>query len=165
MTKTIACLVAAILLAGQATHLLAADQPLELEWENLVPQGQGVGSLFGIFEHGEIAPRENDEALYSEVVTDYDGKTVRLPGYLVPLDLGLEGGKEFLLVPYFGACIHVPPPPPNQIVFLTTEEPYELEALFEPVMVTGTLEVVVMSTDLADAGYAMSASKIEGYDN
>jgi hypothetical protein len=42
-----------------------------------------------------------------------EGMKARLPGYVVPLDTQPAGIKEFLLVPYFGACIHSPPPPAN----------------------------------------------------
>ena len=53
-----------------------------------------------------------------------DGVTVRLPGYIIPVDLGADGVTSFVLVPYVGACIHVPPPPANQLVFVTTEKPW-----------------------------------------
>lgn len=144
----------------------AAADPIDLKWDQLVPAGDAGGdaeSLFGIVEHGQIAaPGEAAEGAY-EVVDDFNGETVRLPGYLVPLDLNAEGGTEFLLVPYFGACIHVPPPPPNQIVYVTVEDPYVLEALFEPVWVTGEFDVVTLSTDLAEVAYSLSAGDIEAY--
>ncbi len=154
---------AAVALAGAPA---GAAGPVDLKWEQLVPAdaaGGDVESLFGIVEHGQIAaPDEAAEGAY-EVVDDFNGETVRLPGYLVPLDLNAQGGTEFLLVPYFGACIHVPPPPPNQIVYVTVEEPYVLEALFEPVWVTGEFDVVALATDLAEVAYSLSADDIEAY--
>ena len=154
---------AAVALAGAPA---GAAGPVDLKWEQLVPAGDAGGdveSLFGIVEHGQIAaPDEAAEGAY-EVVDDFNGETVRLPGYLVPLDLNAQGGTEFLLVPYFGACIHVPPPPPNQIVYVTVEEPYVLEALFEPVWVTGEFDVVALATDLAEVAYSLSADGIEAY--
>ena len=99
------------------------------------------------------------------MVDDCDGEKVRLPGHPAPLDLGLgsNGGAKFVLVPYFGDCIHVPPPPPNQIVYVTTEEPYMLEALFEPVSVTGRFDAAPLSTDLAEIAYALPEASVEAY--
>ncbi|CAN0590062.1 unnamed protein product, partial [Ectocarpus sp. 12 AP-2014] len=65
--------------------------------------------------------------------------------------------------PYVGACIHVPPPPPNQLVLVTTDRPYENDGLFEPVVVTGMFGTAHTSTQLAEIGYALSADRIEPY--
>ncbi len=67
----------------------------------------------------------------------------------------------FILVPFVGACVHVPPPPANQLVFVTTEVPYESSGLFEPVNVTGMFGKASTSTQLADIAYALSADHIE----
>ena len=75
-----------------------------------------------------------------ELVTDWVGDRVRLPGYVVPLDFEGTRVTGFLLVPYMGACIHVPPPPPNQIVYVRTKEPIEIDEIFEAVYATGTFE-------------------------
>ena len=161
-TISIPALAAAFALAAFAAP--AAD-PVDLKWQDLMPteQADGAGALFGIVEHGQTTEPDGDAPPAYEVVHDFNGETVSLPGYLVPLDLSGAGGTEFLLVPYFGACIHVPPPPPNQIVYVTTEEAYALEALFEPVTVTGRFDVVTLSTDLADVAYALAADDIEAY--
>ena len=66
-------------------------------------------------------------------------------------------------MPYVGACIHVPPPPANQMVFVTTEKPYESSGLFEAVNVTGMFGTASVSTQLADIGYALSADVIEPF--
>ena len=68
-----------------------------------------------------------------------------------------------LLVPYVGACIHVPPPPPNQLVLVSTNMPYESKGLFEPVNVTGVFGTSAAETQLAQVGYALSADLIEPY--
>jgi hypothetical protein len=70
----------------------------------------------------------------------------------------------FILVPYVGACIHVPPPPANQLVFVTSEEPYESQGLFEAVWVTGLFSTGTTDTALAEIGYAMAAQEIESYE-
>jgi len=69
----------------------------------------------------------------------------------------------FILVPFVGACIHVPPPPANQLVFVTTEKPYESEGLYEPVNVIGMFGTASTRTQLADVAYALSADSIEPY--
>jgi hypothetical protein len=116
---------------------------------------------------------EKRKEFQTAVVKDLNGKLVRLPGYLLPLEMSGSKVIEFLLVPYVGACIHVPPPPPNQIVFVITgaEEGYISKQLYEPVWVTGIISVQSMVKDLylvdgsadIDVGYKMQAEKIEPY--
>ncbi|HXW21531.1 MAG TPA: DUF3299 domain-containing protein [Rhodomicrobium sp.] len=95
------------------------------------------------------------------VVKDLDGKRVRIGGYVVPLDFEATNVKEFLLVPFVGACIHVPPPPPNQIIYVKTAKGFDVEGSFDPVYVTGTLKVASQYTGLAETGYAIDADKVE----
>ena len=112
--------------------------------------------------------------LQTAVVKDLNGKKVRIPGYMLPLEMSGEKVSEFLLVPYIGACIHVPPPPPNQIVFVKTaaKKSYKSNQLYDPVWVTGVLSVQSMVKDLflvdgsagVDIGYAMQANQIEPYE-
>ena len=156
-------------LAAAAAAPIAAyarDAAIELEWRDLIPAAGGVTMetlrSIGIVQHGEMsAPAEQPDA--AGVTTQYDGKTVRLPGYVVPLDFSGIGVTAFILVPYVGACIHVPPPPANQLVLVTTERPYENTDLFEPVTVTGTFRSSATKTDLAEIGYTLSADRIEPY--
>jgi hypothetical protein len=94
-----------------------------------------------------------------------DGQNIRLPGYIVPLEVNEEGRTtDFLLVPYFGACIHVPPPPSNQIVHVKSELGVKLDELYQPYWVEGPLQVKASSSELADAGYQMEADKIYVYE-
>ena len=81
---------------------------------------------------------------------------MRLGGYVVPLDFDGSKVTGFLLVPYMGACIHVPPPPPNQIVYVHTKEPIEIDEIFEAVYATGTFEADLMSTELAIGAVAVA---------
>ena len=74
------------------------------------------------------------------VVAELDGKRVHIGGYVVPLDFDATTVKEFLLVPFVGACIHVPPPPANQIIYVKTEKGFEVAGQFDPVTVTGTIK-------------------------
>jgi hypothetical protein len=69
----------------------------------------------------------------------------------------------FFLVPYFGACIHVPPPPPNQIIFVTNKQKIKGDMIYSPFWISGTLTTETMSHDLAKSAYSMKADKIEEY--
>ena len=93
-----------------------------------------------------------------------DGKTVKIPSYIVPLDHIGFGVVEFMLVPFIGACIHVPPPPPNQLIYVTTEKPWDAMTLWEPIWVTGTIIVQAQTNIWAETGYQISADEIEFYD-
>lgn len=89
---------------------------------------------------------------------------VKVPGFVVPLEVGADGMvRELLLVPYVGACIHVPPPPPNQIVYVKLADPIKLPSLYDAVWVTGTLKTEVVSSRLASAAYTLEGKKIEPY--
>ena len=100
-----------------------------------------------------------------------DGTQIRIPGYVLPLEFEGTSVKEFLLVPYVGACIHVPPPPPNQMVFVTARASFEAKGLFAPVWVEGTLSTrggaydltLVDGTGSVDVGYALVATEVEPY--
>ena len=87
-----------------------------------------------------------------------------MPGYIIPMDLTTDGVTSFILVPYVGACIHVPPPPPNQLVFVTTKTPWPSDDLFEAVWVSGQMRHETLSTDVAEIGYALVADDIEVYE-
>ncbi len=95
------------------------------------------------------------------VVADLNGKRVKIGGYVVPLDFESTTVKEFLLVPFVGACIHVPPPPANQIVYVKTDKGFEINDMFDPVTVTGTMKTETAFTGLADAGYSIDAESVE----
>lgn len=95
------------------------------------------------------------------VVAELNGKQVRIGGYVVPLDFDSTNVKEFLLVPFVGACIHVPPPPANQIVYVKVAKGFDVKGTFDPVTVTGTIKADTAFTGLADAGYSMDAESVE----
>ena len=70
---------------------------------------------------------------------------------------------SFFLVPYFGACIHVPPPPPNQIIYVTGASNLRADMIYSPFWITGTITTDSISHDLANAAYSMTADKVEEY--
>ena len=146
---------------------LHAEDIIELEWNDLVPREGGAleaaAERMGVISHDQIStiPEQDGEAPTTDA---YDGKLVRMPGFVVPLEYLSTGVTTFILVPYVGACIHVPPPPANQLVLVTSEEPLQFSGLFEPVWVTGVFGRAATSTDLAEIGYALSADLVEPYE-
>jgi len=99
------------------------------------------------------------------VVSSLNGLKVRIPGYVVPLDFSAKSEHtEFLLVPYFGACLHTPPPPPNQIVFVKANPAADVENIYEPFWLEGTLKTGEFNSDLANTAYELVLNKIEPYD-
>ena len=171
------------LAATLAMALGAAGQPLaaqgdvrDLEWEELMPEDwdpfSGLEALMGDEVQGLADGSAQADRLmnaYREavrsapVVGELDGQRIRLPGFVVPLDFEGTETSEFLLVPYFGACIHVPPPPSNQIVYVKTVAGYPLKELFDPVWVTGEIRTEAHLNEVGDAGYTMQATIIEPY--
>ncbi len=107
-----------------------------------------------------------DEALYStKVRSEYDGQDVSLPGFIVPLEYDEEQKvTEFFLVPYFGACIHVPPPPPNQIVYVRYAQGIAVASIQEPFVVEGRLSTGITSNDVALAAYRIEAAGVRLYE-
>lgn len=162
-----------LLAAAPLASAGSAEAPIELGWKDLIPKGQmtaveeflrqslGENSdgMLGMVPHGSISNPQSA----AKLVTEYDGKTVKLPGYVVPLDYDGEGSKTFLLVPFVGACVHVPPPPPNQIVLVEADEAYPLKDYFEAVIVTGPFNRFQSETELAEVGYRIEGRKVEPY--
>jgi hypothetical protein len=147
-----------------APQLARAEDYIDLEWTDLIPVGQTVlpPMLQGLIDHNQT-PLSSQQPQSNGVRSDWDGKIVRLPGYIIPIDYSGAGVTAFILVPFVGACVHVPPPPANQLVFVTTQTPYESKGLYEPVNVIGMFGVSSISTHLADIGYALSADRIEPF--
>ncbi len=135
--------------------------------ERLRARGVDVDRLVGA-----VARRDAEIARRSALVnTHLDGQIVRVSGYALPLEMSDSGVRELLLVPYVGACIHVPPPPSNQIIHARLAEDWKLKGLYEPVWITGrintratnrSLSFVDGQADIA-MGYSMQVSKIESF--
>jgi hypothetical protein len=99
--------------------------------------------------------------MYStKTVASMNDKHIRLGGYPVPLETDAKGNSTlFFLVPYPGACIHVPPPPPNQLVLVRYPKGLKLDDIYTPLWVTGTLKIEKVDNDLASAAYALEAQQ------
>ena len=106
------------------------------------------------------------QALVStRVIASFDGLAVRVPGFIVPLEHDAQQRvTRFFLVPYYGACIHVPPPPPNQIIYAEYPRGFELESLYEPLWMSGTLRTTLTENDMATSAYAMQVDRLDPYE-
>jgi hypothetical protein len=154
---------------------LAQAAPPELDWlelmppedrkaleempeiEHNTPESDGFSDLGGLKQATGLP-----EVMYSaKTVPALNGKEIRLGGYPVPLETDSKGrSTEFFLVPYPGACIHVPPPPPNQIVMVRYPSGIMLDDIYAPLWVDGTLNIEPVSNDLADAAYAIAGANV-----
>lgn len=97
------------------------------------------------------------------LVAALDGAAVRLPGYVVPLEETAKGMRELLLVPHFGACIHTPPPPSNQIVHVRLQQPSKSLSTMDTVWISGRMQVARATTVHGVSGYALDGQRVERY--
>lgn len=182
-----------IIIAGFLAMMLASFTlanavqagPLTLDWEDLIPP-DGKGQILSVPGNSPTigTPKREDfdgnDEEYAEMIdlyeaqrysqpqgvsirSDLNGKTVRIPGFITPLEIDGEKVVEFLLVPYVGACIHVPSPPGNQIIYVSKIKGIALDKMWDPIWITGKLRAKPMTTILADVGYHMEKVKIEPY--
>ena len=155
---------------------LAAKGVQRIGWEDLMPEGEEerlaqmyqaqMAMLYsgaGVSE-GSAADSAVQIGTFN-TVKELNGKKIRIPGYTVPFEYGADAQiKEFLLVPYFGACIHSPPPPPNQTVFVMADKPIKMKDLAQAVWIEGTIYTQTQSSDLADAAYTIKLDSVEAYE-
>ena len=146
-----------------ATTTASDSLARQITWDDLLPEGWIPPSV-SVDHFFDAAPVQSVPAVDAPVVAALDGQRVKLPGYLVPITMDGEKLREFLMVPYFGACIHVPPPPPNQVVFVQLAEPVAVADPYGPHWVTGTLSTTLSDTELAEAAYTMSGELVEIFD-
>ena len=163
---------------GPRAAIAQTDQPVALKWADLMPPAPAkppkaffsgrapadpqAPTLPETIPEGRwMSSAKSAAAAAAPVVDSLNGKRVQLGGYVVPLDFEATSVKEFLLVPFVGACIHVPPPPANQIVYVQAPKGFQVKSLFEPVYVTGRMKTEASFTGLADAGYTLEAERVD----
>lgn len=158
-----------------STHALA-EEPKTLFWEELLPEGEleRLDELYASQSSAAFGHSGYDDPMMSamptqigtfNVVEELDGKLVRIPGFVLPFEYSASGKiSEFLLVPYFGACIHTPPPPPNQLVYVTAEKPADLGQQWNAIWAIGILRTTKNINDLGNAAYALEIQRWEPYD-
>jgi uncharacterized protein len=125
---------------------IAQNEPVTIDWRVLAGLNYRTGAL-------------------TEALKQVDGKLVRIPGFIVPLEDYLEEAAEFLLVPYYGACIHTPPPPPNQMVHVLMEGGRKARTgWWEPIWLEGRLDVKNIDSPYGVVGFQMAGMTVKPYE-
>jgi hypothetical protein len=134
-----------------------------IDWPDLIAKdAQAAPTVRGLIQHGQLTANDL-MADGAATVPELNGQEVTISGFMVPLRFEADRVSQFLLVPYAGACIHVPPPPPNQIILVDSAEPVETSGLLEAVTVTGILHVADLRLELADVAYTLDAESTDKY--
>ena len=163
----------------------ATDEFQTLEWPDLIPpkileilmnppsylddiEDGSAEDQIGSGLKGSTSSDTEDayqQALVStEINSELNGAMVRIPGFIVPLEFDDEQTvTQFFLVPYFGACLHMPPPPPNQIILVNSPQGVQLSALYDPFWVKGELRTTFQVNDMATSAYSMAMLALEPY--
>jgi hypothetical protein len=144
-----------------------AARPRIIDWDDLLPVTERAKPLpapVPVHDYlGEDGPPMRQTGSFAANRTLH-GQRLRIPGFIVPLVAHPSPQvTEFFLVPYYGACIHVPPPPPNQLVHVMFARPRRIETIYDAYWVTGLMQVARKSTGLATAVYSMSGIALEVY--
>jgi hypothetical protein len=158
-------IVVAILFSLIAMLAFAAkDPPRELDWLELMPKDEvDALSEAPVVEHQGMFKMEQQGSF--RTIPELNDVYVKLPGYIVPVDVDEDQKmSSFFLVPYFGACIHVPPPPPNQIVYVTLEKPMDVTDIYDAFWIEGTLKVEAVQKEIAASAYVLKADKVTLYE-
>jgi uncharacterized protein len=179
MLRTLFVALYLTLVASVSASLSAADVTT-LEWTDLMPaEDLQLLQQMPEVQHDYSQPSPFDDNYQGDdpaakqwqqilssakVVEKFNNTKVRIPGFVVPLEFdGEQNVTSFFLVPYFGACIHVPPPPPNQMIFVKNAKNLKADMIYSPFWISGTLTTDVMTHDLGQAAYTMQAEAIEEY--
>ncbi len=189
MLKTYSLIIAAIfcLLGTQALHAQASPSShyTTIEWTDLMPPDDLEALMNPPEELQNIEDGSEADQISSQIQSaialasdsryqqalsstrirpEYNNKAIRIPGFIVPLSFGENNSiTEFFIVPFFGACIHVPPPPPNQIIFGKYPRGFKLDALYDPFWIEGTLSTELVENDMATAAYTIKIDQITDY--
>jgi hypothetical protein len=160
-------------LGGSAAKAAAKPAPFKtISWDELVPKDWDPmkdfkGLDLGLLQDGD--PRAAQMMQKMREVWDNApanpalvGQAVRIPGFVVPLEETKDGVKEFLLVPYFGACIHSPPPPANQIIHVLPKSAAKARSM-DPVWISGTLTTVKTDSYMGASSYRIEATLVEPF--
>ncbi len=140
-----------------------AMNPTLLNWPELMPDDYFPEPQLFVFEVGPKAALMAKALKTTPVVEALHGKEVSLAGYVVPLVISEDAISEFLLVPNFGACIHVPPPPANQIVYVVPKYPLPYEESWDPIVINGTMLSEAEMSEYGAAGYTMNNAILTAY--
>ncbi|MCB5227105.1 DUF3299 domain-containing protein [Alishewanella sp. 16-MA] len=169
-----------LVLAASLAFSVHANEVKTIEWTDLMPEDD-LQALMAMPEvaHDYSQPSPFEENYNGEdpaaqawqqilqsakVKPEFNNVKIKIPGFIVPLEFDADQNvTSFFLVPYFGACIHVPPPPPNQIIYVSGASNLRADMIYSPFWIIGTITTESMSHDLANAAYSMKADKVEEY--
>ncbi|BCE00219.1 DUF3299 domain-containing protein [Marinicellulosiphila megalodicopiae] len=136
----------------------------EISWDDLLPEEEKQ-----IQENTESAIEASImqsfgfDIIEAKMVDELNNQYIKIPGFIVPLEMKDDAVTQFFLVPYYGACIHTPPPPKNQMLYITTQ-PFVLEDMDAPVWVEGKINVEeTHSNSMGTSGYSIKADNIYLY--
>lgn len=151
------------------------DEPLSVKnrrdkdsLEHLLSQ-EGIDIDYLLSMRDVVAEQRKKEG--DSTKSEYNGRKISISGYLLPLNYADEQSTEFLLVPWVGACIHTPPPPKNQIVYLIYDQGYKVASLFEAVSVEGIMNASSKTSNLflvdgaskIPSGYTLATTTLKAY--
>ena len=183
-----------MLLLAMSRAVFAATDYEILEWTDLMPAIDLAAIQNQVIDHGQVEDSAAEPVWESEdtevsddgwdtledsfqedayqsalvstrTVDTLDGKSVKLPGFIVPLEFDDEMTiTQFFLVPYFGACIHLPPPPPNQMVLVNAPDGIQMDTLYTPFWISGELSIQIMENEIGASAYAMQMDSLEVYE-
>lgn len=153
---------------------LAARGVERIGWEDLMPEGENErlaqmyqAQMAMLFSSPIAEGSAGDVGIQIgtfNTVKELNGKKIMIPGYTVPFEFGPDAQiKEFLLVPQFGQCLHNPPPPPNQTIFVMADKPIKMKDLAQAVWIEGTIYTQIQESELADAAYTIKLERITEY--
>lgn len=159
-----------VLFSMFALTVSAASQEdaTEIKWLDLMPD-EDIDAMEKMPEIGHENPFDKNslpEVMFSSKVVDtFENKHIRIAGYMVPLETNNEGElTEFFLAPYMGACIHVPPPPPNQMIHVKFPKGAEVEGIWYPFVIEGTLKLETFDNGMGASSYSMTATLVKPYE-
>jgi len=151
---------------------LVHAETVKVNWPDLIPAEQRedtmalIKSTLNPFIHkdGVVAPQRVNDVL-STTVSELANLDVQITGYLVPLETSPDGIITLLLAPYAGACIHVPPPPPNQLIYIELKagEVIPWEQYNQPIVISGELEIESIEGEMAMTGYSIKQANFSSY--
>lgn len=169
---------------NETTKKLLSPTFKTIEWNDLIPE-EDLNVLMnppGYIDDLEDTAFEDDisaqltinvdsaandryqQALVStNIIEKMNGQSIRILGFVVPVEFDEESITEFFLVPYFGACIHSPPPPPNQIIYVHAPKGLKLETLYDPFWISGELSTSLVENYMATAAYSLKMTSYEAY--
>lgn len=175
-----------IVLLVMTSALVYAQKYKEIEWVDLLPKedlaalqkppaelaniADGTAADKIANSIGNAMQPQKDTPYYRALVStkirpEYDKQKVKIAAFIVPLEFDdNQVVTEFFLVPYFGACIHVPPPPPNQIILARSKKGIKIENIYNPFWLTGTMSTKIIKHELATAAYQMQIDSVSNYD-